>query len=236
MRHLLTALLMLACGLAATAHARPRTVPDRLVEFSEGAGVWQLEKTGKSVPAGVIILQPSIARKRLDAMKAVEVKSIGIDRYGRAQVMLYAPGAPQPIQEAWLREGSAVIYDPVATPAAWRKAEQVAREKKRGIWGERGSIRSAASIENQPGQFQLVAGTVTRTYKARDAYYINFGADWKTDFSVKVPRRAWRSFKEALEVMPGSIMLVRGTMISENGPMIVATRPEQLEQLHAYPR
>lgn len=230
-RLLLTALLAI-CGLAATAEARPRTVPDQLLEMAE---TLRLRDAGTAVLAGLYIPDTAAVAAFLKP-GAVEVKSLGTDRYGRARVLLFYPGAAQPVQETLLRQGFALAYDRAATPRAWLAAEAAARTAQRGLWGQHGRVQDAQAMGLEGlGQFRLVRGEVTRVFRARDAYYINFGDDWRTDFSVKVPKNAWRNFGAALEVAPGTLMMARGAIIRENGPMIVVTRPEQLERLHAYP-
>ncbi len=63
-------------------------------------------------------------------------------------------------------------------------------------------------------------------------YYINFTADWRSDFTIVVAARARRLFRVAgldLAGLEGRRIRVRGWVKSYNGPMIEATHPEQIE-------
>jgi hypothetical protein len=220
---------VLGIALARPGAAAPRLGADELLSHKRfAAGEVQLANTGKAALAGIVLTEPEVAQKAL-SNPTLRIQKRGIDRYGRTLVVLYPPEGKISWQEQWLRQGYAVIYDAAPVPAAWRKAEAEARHAQRGSWRRADFIQSTQKVEAKVGMFALVKGVVTRTYKARDAYYVNFGEDWKTDFSLKIPRRAWRSFGEKLEVMPGTTILARGVIVSENGPMIMLSRPEQWE-------
>lgn len=225
--------MVLICGLAATAEARPRTTPDRLLAVDRATGQLQLATAGAAVLSGIRWGEGQEADWPATPAE-VEVKQRGTDRYGRAELELFLPGAAQPLQVALLRQGAAFAYDKTASPAAWLAAEREARRAGRGLWAT--PPLATADAPRRVGTVALLQGTVTRTYKARDAYYVNFGDDWKTDFSIKVPRRAWRSFGTGLEVKEGSTVLARGAIVRENGPMLVLTRPEQWEVSHGHTR
>ncbi len=68
----------------------------------------------------------------------------------------------------------------------------------------------------------------------RGRVYLNFGADWKTDFTVTVAPRDRRLFDDA-GIDPGAFagarLRVRGWVKQYNGPMIEVTHPEQIEVL-----
>ncbi len=221
------AVILIFCGFAVTdAQARPRTAPDRVTAVT--AAGFSLEKLGPAVLSGVIVLSGDAGLK---VGEAVEVKALAKDRYGRTPVFLYKPGAKQAWQEHLLEQGAALAYDRAALPKAWLKQEASAQQARRGIWKD---IRvTAVSASEHSGEFRVVEGTVTRTYKSRTMYYINFGEDWKTDFSLRIPRKAWRSFGKAFALADGSVVRARGAIFYDNGPMIEITRPEQLEVLHA---
>lgn len=221
------AVLLAFCGLAVTgAQAKPRTVADRVV-VSGNTGI-ELQTIGPAVLAGITVPSGELG---LAVGDTVEVKALPKDRHGRTPVILYKAGNQQAWQEHLLRLGRAFVYDRAATPKAWLNEEQGARHAKRGLWAD--PPLPAQQAANALGQFRFVEGTVTRTFKSRSMYYINFGDDWKTDFSLRIPRKAWRSFGQDFSVAPGTILRARGTVFLDNGPMIEITRPEQLEVLHA---
>ena len=84
------------------------------------------------------------------------------------------------------------------------------------------------------GSFQLVEGTVRAVAVRRKYTYLNFGANWRDDFTIAIPARAHLMFKESCldpESLQGRNVRVRGWIKSRNGPMIDASHPEQIEIL-----
>ena len=64
--------------------------------------------------------------------------------------------------------------------------------------------------------------------------YLNFGENWREDFTVSIAPRDRRRFEAAgiaVEDYEGRLVRVRGWVDSFNGPMIEATHPEQIEVL-----
>ena len=62
------------------------------------------------------------------------------------------------------------------------------------------------------------------TFRTREDLYLNFGENYKTDFTVRIPKRAWKQFGD----MDGKEITVRGVVREYNGPMIVADFKEQV--------
>jgi hypothetical protein len=62
--------------------------------------------------------------------------------------------------------------------------------------------------------------------------YLNFGRRYTTDFSAMIPRRNARQFTAA-GIVPRQLqdkrIRVRGVVEGRNGPVIEASRPEQIE-------
>ena len=96
------------------------------------------------------------------------------------------------------------------------------------------AIRAAADLSRDIGSFQLVEGRVVDVADVRGTVYLNFGADWRSDFTIKVAKRSRKSFDAAdfdLQALEGRIVCVRGWIDAYNGPMIETTHPEQIEIL-----
>lgn len=161
------------------------------------------------------------------------------DRYGRALAHL----ARQPdrlwVQGAMLARGLARVYsfpDNRAGVAEMLALERAARAAGRGIWGHPFyAIVPHRRAGRYIGTFQLVEGRVHRTAVIRRWAYINFGPDWRTDFTVSIRRRALGPFRERfgrrLKRLEGKRIRVRGWLGSYNGPVIEATHAEQIEVL-----
>ncbi len=224
----LAAVLLVFCGFAVTeAQARPRTVPDKVTVIEQG--VFTLEKLGPATMAGLWIAPDTSLGLKVG--QAIEVKALARDRYGRTPVLLYNVGAKAPVQEQLLATGSAMVNGPAAAPVAWRKAETTAHAGRRGLWKAAPLKPDQAAAHR--GEMVRVQGKVTHTYKSRAMHYINFGEDWKTDFSLRIPRAAWRVFGKDFTVADGACIHARGVVFLDNGPMIELTRPEQMEKLNA---
>lgn len=168
-----------------------------------------------------------------------------IDRHGRQLAHLFLDGGQGDgqgdrrwVQETLLGRGLARVYsfaDNRALVAEMLSAERTARTARRGIWARPYyAIRTPAETGRDLGSFQLVEGRVLDVAQVRGTTYLNFGADWRTDFTVTVRKRNLASFVDGgfdLEALEGRRVRVRGWLDNRNGPMIEATHPEQIEVL-----
>ena len=113
--------------------------------------------------------------------------------------------------------------------------EHRARSARLGIWSHpRYRVRAASEADASLGSFQLVEGRVKAAAVVRGRGYLNFGDDWREDFTVSIGPRDRRRFENegiAIEDYEGRLVRVRGWVDSFNGPMIEATHPEQIEVL-----
>ena len=68
----------------------------------------------------------------------------------------------------------------------------------------------------------------------RDRLYLNFGPDYRTDFTIAIARRDLKLFGRDFDgkALEGKTLRVRGWLKSVNGPMIEATHPEQIEMVN----
>ncbi len=159
------------------------------------------------------------------------------DRHGRLLAHLYrADGAW--VQGEMLKKGMARVYsfaDNRAMVAEMLALEEEARRAKRGIWGLRFyAVRTPEDLGSWIGTFQLVRGRVLKAAKVKARVYLNFGDDWRTDFTITLQAKTRRLFRKAgLEPLSleGREVRVRGWLKKFNGPMIEATHPEQIEVL-----
>ena len=223
----LAALLIFSGVVTTAAHA---AAPLHDVVAAVGApGQLTLRDAGAVVLAGVVVMDAQGWSAALREGDAVRLQPKGTDRYGVVQAILFIGSEKLALQEKLLSRGYAVLYDRAASPARWRKAEAAARAASNGIWGRREDWRSPESLADAVGQFVLMQGRVTRDYKGRAMWYLNFGADWKRDASLRIPRRAWRSMGKGFAVQQGACITARGVVFLDNGPMIEITRPEQIE-------
>ena len=160
-----------------------------------------------------------------------------VDRYDRQLAHLHDETGSW-IKGEILRRGMARVYsfrDNRAQVAEMLAIEREARQAKRGIWRHAFyQVRHADNAKRHIGSFQLVEGTVRAVAVRRKYTYLNFGANWRDDFTIAIPARAHRMFKESgldPESLQGRNVRVRGWIKSRNGPMIDASHPEQIEIL-----
>ncbi len=159
------------------------------------------------------------------------------DRYGRVLAHLHDQDGTW-IQAEMLRRGMALVHSLPDNRARVREMlalEHKARLAAVGIWSSPlYSIRTVDESRGFVGTFQLVEGRVLSVAEVRRRTYLNFGEDWKTDFTVTVAPRDLRRFTKSgvdLQRMEGHVIRVRGWLKLYNGPMIEATHPEQIEMV-----
>jgi hypothetical protein len=213
------------CSIS-TAHAAQT---ERVVAVAAD-GSMTLATSGAAVLADIYAPQPDVLAQWL--MEYALQKEFpfrargGDDRYGRARV-------ESSLQEDVLNDGAAVFYASTGTISdAWRVAESRAREAKRGVWDERAAtvLTTADKADAAVGTFRVVEGSITRIYEAKRATYINFGADWREDFSITIPASLRRSMKPMLQQLKaGQKIRVRGFITQENGPMIRLMHRDNME-------
>lgn len=165
------------------------------------------------------------------------------DRYGRSLAHLYVRRHDERI---WVQRH--LVEGGFARVASYRNNrscirllqvhERAARDARRGLWSvSRYQVMRAwrySNILRRVRTFQLVEGTVRKVGEARGRIFLNFGDDWKSDFTVSIARRNRKLFRKTqfdLKALEGKRIRVRGWIERWNGPMIKVTHPEQIEIL-----
>jgi len=164
------------------------------------------------------------------------------DRYGRWLAHLDKVGGTEKmwVQGEMLRRGMARVYsfpDNRGRVADMLALERQARKDRLGIWAlDYYAIRNPApaTLNALLGTFQLIEGRIVDAAEVKGTVYLNFGQDWRTDFTISLDRKALKMFK-GLPTHPrdwsGRAVRIRGWLSKRNGPMIRATHPEQIEVL-----
>jgi endonuclease YncB( thermonuclease family) len=162
------------------------------------------------------------------------------DRHGRvlAHVTRRADGLW--LQGELLKRGLARVYtfpDNRVLAAELLAFERQARSAQVGIWAlVHYMVRTPYTLAADMGTFQIVEGRVLDTAQVKKNVYVNFGKNWRSDFTIKVGTRDAKLFAEAgidLLALKGKRVRVRGWIKSQNGPMIELDHPERLEILEA---
>lgn len=68
------------------------------------------------------------------------------------------------------------------------KLEDIARREKRGLWSDKTyQIRPADQTEGTTNDWAIIEGVVKSSATINNKTYLNFGSDWKTDFTIGIP-------------------------------------------------
>lgn len=161
------------------------------------------------------------------------------DRYGRllAEVLVKdAHGAESSVAEALLRAGLAHVYplsgQEIGT-ARLLPLEEAARAARRGIWQlPELQPTDAAQAAAQYGHYALITGTVVQAAKMKTKIYLNFGADYRTDFTAVIDKRDWKNFPSLdLLALTGKRVLLRGFLYTDYGPAMRLQNDGQISLL-----
>jgi endonuclease YncB( thermonuclease family) len=165
-----------------------------------------------------------------------------VDRHGRMLAHLYLdPQAGDEgtwVQGAMLEAGMARVYtfaDNRDLAGKMYGREDSARLQGRGIWDHPFyQVRGTNELDALIDTFQVVQARVRDVAEVDGRVYLNFGADWRTDFTVTLAPRTARLFAEegvAVQAYESKRVQVRGWLERYNGPLIEATHPEQIRKL-----
>lgn len=167
--------------------------------------------------------------------KTVQLESIDSaeDRHGRMIAWVYDEQGAF-VQCEILKRGMGWVYsffDSADKAKELLACEAEAEKSKLGVWGEPNyAVLDADHAESAISQFRLVQGTVKKVEDHVNTVYINFGEDWKTDFTIIVDLKDTEHFATGwLHNLEGKKVRVRGWVFDKNGPAIELTHPEQLE-------
>lgn len=165
------------------------------------------------------------------------------DRYGRhlAHLFLNRGGIERWVQGELLSSGAVRAYGLPGTFACSAELlahEHVARDTRRGLWGVAVYRPIPAQLTgllmSRRSRYQIVEGAVASVSRAKSAVYLNFGSDWKSDFTARIAKdvlSAHPEFNQRLDTLKDMRVAVRGWIERRNGPMIDISDPSQLEIL-----
>lgn len=157
-----------------------------------------------------------------------------MDRYGRLLAHLFLIDGTW-VQGEMLKRGMARVYsfaDNRRLVNDMYEIEKAARNDKRGIWKLNFyKIKHEQSSGNFTNSFQIISGKIADVATVRNRTYLNFGEDYKTDFTIVVPNKVKSMFDKLainLTDLEGKNIIVRGWLKYYNGPSIELSHPEQM--------
>ena len=165
-----------------------------------------------------------------------------VDRYGRLVAQAYLADG------RWLQGellGAGLARVATGPDSRERAAEMLAKEAEAratrlAAWASPVyAVASPTTVRDRIGSFAVVEGDVVAARRVKDRVYLNFGQDWRDDFTVTIAAAALPLFaRSGLDplALDGQRIRVRGWVERYNGPAIEATHPEQIEVLGAAAR
>lgn len=156
------------------------------------------------------------------------------DRHGRVRAQVFVGDFW--LQKELLGRGLArVEISPDRTECAAElfAAETRARVVRRGLWGSSAyAVRTPQNVGLDIDTFQIVEGRVLTTNVKNGRAFLNFGSDWRTDFTAVVDPVDMGNFR-ATGVDPrsyaGQTIRVRGWVQRHHGPEIEVPNPQGIE-------
>ncbi len=111
-------------------------------------------------------------------------------------------------------------------------SQKEARRFRRGLWSSLLTI-DHTQANQYIGQIRRVEGRVVATYKSAKCLYLNFGQDYKNDFTVVIFNNALQAFRQK-GIDPVSFynqkrISVIGRIREYNGPEVIVNSPHEIE-------
>jgi endonuclease YncB( thermonuclease family) len=252
----LAVLLAIGCGGPAAALELPAelaaTERGRVAAIADG-GTFALED-GRTVRlAGLHVPRPGgpderTGRRQIVAKAAQDVLSALLgpapvtfapagpaDRYGRIPAHV-ADGQGRWIQAEMVARGYGRVTFETDGSAGARQLlalEAEARAARRGLWAlPEFRVIGIEEAARHLDTFQIVEGRVRIVERKSGRTYLNFGEDWRSDFTVTIEARLRKRLAGAgldPDEYRGKMVRVRGWIESRNGPHITLAQPEQIE-------
>jgi micrococcal nuclease len=194
-------------------------------------GTWPAE-TGASGTLSTMLLGKSVE---------IAFGRARTDRYGRHVAHLFVGEGENRIwvQGALLSSGQARVSADPGTSECLPELlahERVARQSRLGVWQigiyRPKSAARTALLMYLRSSFQLVAGQVTSVSRTKSGAYLNFGANWREDFTIHIPNTVASTHPDwaaSLELLKDRTVEVRGWIERRNGPMITIAHPAEIE-------
>lgn len=205
----------------------------RRFESPDDPAVWPPEQEART------------ALEQLVLGKPVELAVAGrqTDRYGRllAHAFVQHDGGRVWVQEHMVRNGHARAYalrDSTSCIESLLAAEGDARGAGLGLWAHPAyRIRSAEQIREllrDRSSYQIIEGRIVEAADVRGQMYLNFGKDWRTDFTASARPRERKAIEGGgldLKSLQGRRVRIRGWIDRRSGPAIELHHISQIEVL-----
>jgi endonuclease YncB( thermonuclease family) len=137
-------------------------------------------------------------------------------------------------QEELVRDGWARVHsrkDNRTRVAQLLEIESKARVARRGLWSEPFYAVEPADAVGEVDRFAIVEGRVQTAEARGDRTFLNFGEDYRSDFTVAIGSQDLTAFTgaKAPDALVGSMVRVRGYLRESGGPLMRIDHAEQIE-------
>lgn len=202
----------------------------RSPDLGSGAQPWPPEEDALAALRGLV----------LGRSVSLAYSGRAVDRYGHrlAHLFLDRDGDRVWVQGELLSGGHARAYGLPGSFACMRELmahERVARRAGTGLWANAAYAAQSALRPRQllrlRNAYEIVEGSVAHVVPTKARTYVNFGSDWRSDFTAGIEARVLRANPEwakTLAVLEGQRVEVRGWIQYRNGPYIDIEDPSQI--------
>jgi micrococcal nuclease len=214
-----------------------------LLRLSDGHAVRLAGIRVPAAAAGHAGAEPFARQARAELSRLLDGQTIRLapaetahDRYGRLVAQIERSDGLW-LQGVMLEQGLAQVQTrpgETARAAEMLAAEQSARAAGRGLWAEAAfGPQDPGALDDSTGRFCIVRGRVLRVEPTESHVYLNFGADWRADFTVRVRRGELDDALAGIDLagLAGRLVEVRGVVLEAGGPLIELSHPEQMQVL-----
>ncbi len=156
-------------------------------------------------------------------------KALKKDRHGTRPAQIILEENNVWVQDHMIAKGLAWAFATRKTQrmiGTLKKSEYIARRNRQGFWDAKlYRVKNTEEVKRYLNSYQIVEGTVVNVTRKNISTYINFGADWRTDFTITVPNKYMGDFYNVYEEfvpekLEGEKIKIRGWVEDKNGPMI----------------
>ncbi len=206
------------------------------------AGILAPRMAYEDIRAEPLAMQAREALKRLVSNRSLHFSDPAPDKFSRLRAQVFAnngnAGNPVWVQAEMIRLGFARVRswrDDNTHTNALLALEESARQARRGLWAEQYyAVRNPQSVGVSIGSFQIVQGRIVDVAEVRGRVYLNFGADWRQDFTISIAPKDKKRFERdgiILAGLSGAKVRARGLIRQQNGPILYLDHSQALEIL-----
>jgi micrococcal nuclease len=156
-----------------------------------------------------------------------------VDQYGRLLGYCFIDGVF--VNAKLVEEGFAVTYTQppnIKYADLFIKLQREARKQRRGLWGAY-EVVDHTMAHRYINQIRTVKGKVLKTYRSKRCIFLNFGSNYKNDFTIVIFNSSLKNFYsqgiDPLVFYNGKTIEASGRIKEYNGPEIIVNAPTEIE-------